>query len=186
VARAVGGHQWGGDGRELDLIDNPDVITRLVVFDTWTRNCDRHPPDLATRRPNYGNVFFSEEGANPGRFRLIAMDHTHCFTCGRDLGPGVASIDAVRDERIYGLFPAFIPRMQRAVLQTTLHRLELLDRDTVEAAVGTIPSEWEVNAQAREALVELIVRRARFTIDTVADRLVAACHPYLGDTPTLP
>jgi hypothetical protein len=67
-----------------------------------------------------------------------------------------------------------------------LHRLKVLERNTVAAMVATIPSEWQVKHQAREALVGLVVRRARFIIDTIADRLVAAYHPYLGDQASLP
>ena len=110
VTRAVEGHPWGGRAEELKLLDNPDAISRLVVFDTWTQNPDRHPPDLATRQPHRDNVFLSGEGAMPGRFRLIAMDHTECFfTPGRrDLTGHIATIDQIRDERVYGLFPEFV------------------------------------------------------------------------------
>jgi hypothetical protein len=92
VTRAEKGHTWGGAPEELKAVENCDDVARLVVFDTWTLNCDRHPPNLSERKPNYDNVFLSEEGAARGRFRLVAMDHTHCFTCGRDLTKRLASI----------------------------------------------------------------------------------------------
>ena len=62
ITRAEAGKTWGGGDEELDQLDNPDDISRIVVFDTWVLNCDRHPPDLAMRRPNYDNVFLSAEG----------------------------------------------------------------------------------------------------------------------------
>jgi hypothetical protein len=40
------------------------IIPRLVVFDTWTLNWDRCPPDGDTRRINYGNVFLTSEKAS--------------------------------------------------------------------------------------------------------------------------
>src|SRR5438132_6499286 len=60
VTRATLGHTWGGTTEELDKLANPKAVSRLVVFDTWTRNCDRHPPDLTQRRPNYDNVFLAD------------------------------------------------------------------------------------------------------------------------------
>src|SRR5258707_135792 len=38
---------------ELDALINPESVARLVVFDPWTANCDRYPPDLTLRKPNY-------------------------------------------------------------------------------------------------------------------------------------
>src|SRR5277367_5854607 len=35
AARALHGDPWGTSGLQLDLLVNPDDITRLVVFDTW-------------------------------------------------------------------------------------------------------------------------------------------------------
>jgi hypothetical protein len=100
VARAMAGHTWGGSDDELEKLVNPEAVSHLVVFDTWTRNCDRHPPDLTKRRPNYDNVFLEElAGDASGSLRLIAMDHTHCFTCGRDLNRRLRNIDRVKDQR---------------------------------------------------------------------------------------
>ena len=42
IARAEFGETWSGDAKQLDRIFNPEDISRLVVFDTWTLNCDRH------------------------------------------------------------------------------------------------------------------------------------------------
>ena len=87
VTRAAAGHTWGGSAEELDCLVNCEAISWLMVFDTWTLNCDRHPADLTVRSPNYDNVFLERVSeSDPVGFRLIAMDHTHCFTCGRDLG----------------------------------------------------------------------------------------------------
>jgi hypothetical protein len=52
---------WGGVENELDHLVNPETISQLVVFDTWTLNCDRYPPDVTKRRANPDNVFLSSE-----------------------------------------------------------------------------------------------------------------------------
>ena len=59
ISRSERGKSWGGSARELRRLANPDDLTRLVLLDTWLRNCDRHPLDPTQRRPNRDNVFFS-------------------------------------------------------------------------------------------------------------------------------
>jgi hypothetical protein len=152
----------GRTAETLGTLDNPDDISRMVVLDNWLLNCDRHPPDLASRRPNHDNVFLSGEGARAGHFRLIAMDHGHCFTCGRELNGLVATIEKIRDERVYGLFPAFRPLLREAVVRSSIERLAGLDALTVERAVDAIPIEWDVSPEARFALKALILDRAMF------------------------
>jgi hypothetical protein len=66
VTRAASGHTWGGSAEELASLVNPEALAHLVVFDTWTRNCDRYPADLTTRKPNYDNVFLEDEWT-PGK-----------------------------------------------------------------------------------------------------------------------
>jgi hypothetical protein len=65
ATRALAGDPWGNSGLQLDLLVNPEDITRLVVFDTWTLNCDRYYHDTSVRKPNYDNVFLSSEGVAP-------------------------------------------------------------------------------------------------------------------------
>ena len=76
ATRAMPGEPWGRSGLQLELLVNPQDITRLVVFDTWTLNCDRYHYDVnpqTGRKPNYDNVYLSSEGVEPGKRRLIAM-----------------------------------------------------------------------------------------------------------------
>lgn len=161
LSRHVDGRTWGGSVEELRSLVNPDDITRLVVFDTWVRNCDRHPPDPATRRPNYANVYLAETD-RPTRSRLFAIDHTHCFDSGRDLSDRLARIDLLRDEGTYGLFPQFRSLLDVSSLAWSSTMLRSLDRATVERIVASVPEQWEVSQSARDALVEMIVGRAAY------------------------
>ena len=178
VTRAAAGHTWGGSAEELDCLVNCEAISWLMVFDTWTLNCDRHPADLTVRSPNYDNVFLERVSeSDPVGFRLIAMDHTHCFTCGRDLGGETANVNKIKDERPYGAFPAFLPRVRQQDVEAAIKRLQELDDDTVRKVVGSIPAEWEVGVAGRKALIELISRRATFVADTILREIGAACWP---------
>lgn len=165
ITEEMSGSVWGGGEESLKRLVNPEDLGKLVVFDTWTRNCDRHPPDLTTRRPNRNNVFFSAEGP-PGQSRLIAMDHTHCFNGTGNLDRRIGRIDLVKDVRIYGLFPEFVPFMKdlalRPAWEDAVDRLATLDSAWVRGIVSSIPAAWTVETDARAALVEQICQRAAF------------------------
>lgn len=166
VSRHADGHTWGGSEAELHDLVNPEDLTRLIVFDTWVRNCDRHPPDPAARKPNYANVYLADTD-EPGRSQLVAIDHTHCFDCGRDLTEHLADIDKTQDDRTYGLFPAFIRFIDLGQLVWCRSLLRSMARSMIDEAVGCIPAEWEVGQSARTALASQIHARAGFVADKI-------------------
>ena len=178
VTRAAAGHPWGGSPDELDALVNPEAVTRLVIFDTWTLNCDRHPPDLTARGPNYDNVFLEKVGERGNEtFRLLAIDQGCCFSGGRDLSPRIAGIDQITDPRLYGMFPAFVQRVREDHPRNAIARLGKLREDTVREMVGSVPSEWDVNAKLREALKELICQRAIFVAANILALISRVCWP---------
>lgn len=174
ITRSEAGDSWGGEERQLRQLINPEDISRLVVFDTWTLNCDRHGPRekeaSAAPRINRQNVFLSAE-APDSKFCLKAIDHTHCFTCGRALNTGLRSLDKIRDVRIFGRFPEFVSFLDREVVQETLIRLRRLERAVVASMMQSIPPAWEVRREVQEAWVELIYSRAMFVAETLEDKL---------------
>lgn len=163
ITRAESGEPWSGAASQLELLMNPQDIVRLVVFDTWVRNCDRHAPNRL-RRPNLNNVFLSAE-APSGRLLLKAMDHTHVFTCGHSLDSRASRIDRVKDDGVYGLFPGFLAMLDRDAFHRALDDLAKLPQALVTELVQGIPSAWEVNQEARSALAEFIVRRAQYLVE---------------------
>jgi len=178
VTRAVTATPWGGDSDELGNVVNKEDFGRLVVFDNWLLNCDRHPPDSTTRKPNYDNVLLEVlSNKKNSDLRLLAMDHTHCLTCGRDLDTKVATIDRIQDERLYGMFPGFVPFVRQEVVQAAAHKLETVDRSMVEAIVSLIPTQWEVEPVAQQGMTELIVSRAHFLSDRIEKKIAQTCWP---------
>jgi hypothetical protein len=166
ISRHAQGRTWGGSEAELRDLENVTDITRLVVFDTWVRNCDRHPPNLETRKPSYANVYLADTD-RPGRSRLLAIDHTHCFDCGRDFSEKLSHIDKVRDEGTYGLFPAFRPFIDLGELIWCKSLLRSVTREQVEAVVAQVPRQWAVDDRAGSALAALIYERAGFVADRI-------------------
>lgn len=177
IAKELPGHVWSGQAEELERLVNPEDIPRLVVFDTWTRNPDRYPPDPAARRPNLNNVFLAEE--KRGRLRLIAMDHTHCFGADRDLGPRTARIEFVQDEQVFGLFPAFGPYLvaHPEAVRAALRRLGQLDRGWEEGLVSALPEAWEVDGTGRAGLTDFVCRRAEYVASHFISLLPEALRP---------
>ncbi len=177
VSRMERGHPWGGGVKELSLVHNIEQVNDLVVFDTWVLNCDRHPPDLKTRKPNRDNVFFSEEDAPDGMFTLKAIDHTHCFTCGRELNESATKIENVKDDRIYGLFPEFADHVEDGLVRKSLAKLAKLDSCFVRDLVYSIPVDWEVPRNVQDKIIELICDRADFVGGTMWRSMCAKCFP---------
>jgi len=166
ASRFVRGHTWGGDERELRTLTNPAALTRIVVFDTWILNRDRHPPDATTRRPNYDNVFLADEDGGDGS-RLFAIDHTHAFVAEDELTPSLNRIACVKDERTYGLFPEFRPLLDAGELHWAKSWLASIGRPTIEAIVSGIPLEWQVDDRTRRAVVEFLASRADYLVDRI-------------------
>ncbi|MBN2023639.1 MAG: hypothetical protein JW809_12710 [Pirellulales bacterium] len=166
ITRAEKGEPWSGKVRELKRLTNPEDISRLIVFDTWTLNCDRHVSDRS-RRPNRNNVFLSEE-APRGKFRLRAMDHTHCFDSRPHLSTQIANIDRIRDPRVFGFFPEFQQFLNKEVVARCTGRLRQVTQQALADIAQTIPPEWDVDSRAKEALVSLLLGRASF----VAERII--------------
>jgi hypothetical protein len=151
---------------DLDGLENPADVSRLVVFDTWVRNCDRHPSDLARRKPNYANVYLADTD-DPNRSELVAIDHSHCFNWGHDFSARLSDIDVVRDAGTYGLFPAFVALVDPGELAWCRGVLRTVTADVVEPIVAALPAEWAVSTAAAAALGRLVVERAAFVCSRI-------------------
>lgn len=166
ITRSERGDTWGGKARELRRLVNMPDISRLVVFDTWTRNCDRYCSPK--KRCNRNNVFLSRE-APPGKLLLRAMDHTHCFTCGGELTRRISAIDRVQESLVYGLFPEFRKFLTEDAVLAAADTLQSIPHDEVRSIVQSIPPDWQVNASARTALEEFVTRRAAHVAEHIIE-----------------
>lgn len=171
AVRAEDGSSWNQTIEELAATKNVEDVAGLVVLDTWLLNCDRYPADLNARKPNPDNIFLSEQGAPAGKFLLTAMDHTHCFACGRELNAKLANIDRVKDPRVYGRFPEFESFLRPDLVQKAVARLCAITREDVATSVEQIENDWEVSSSGRVALTQLVLDRADFVATTIQGRL---------------
>ena len=160
---------------------NPDDVVKLIVFDTWTLNQDRYPPEGEKRRSNPDNVYLSERDGVANRYRLIAMDHTHCFTNGRDLTARIASIGRTKESRLYGLFPAFRRFITKGRISQAVNELEGMSPTSIGGIIESIPPEWRVPKTARDALKRLLCERVEFLCENLTNVMSPLCSLHAGD-----
>ena len=181
VTRAEEGTPWSGSRKALGTLANLADVTRLVVLDTWLLNADRYPPPGSHRKPNRDNVFLSFEG-HPSTPRLVAMDFTECLKSGSALSTKIGTINYIKDERIYGLFPEFESFITSEMFKQCLARLGHANSAELAEMVEAIPSDWEVSREVRDAIRQFLVERAQFLIE----HLPEALRPYLERQADLP
>ncbi len=169
VTRAEEGQPMGG-GASLEQIENVEDIARLIVFDTWVRNCDRYAPGIGKDgepRMNADNLFLSADGASDGTLILKAIDHGHILTCGRPLTPKLANIEVIKEERLYGCFPFFrdivtIEQLSQCAKELGEKRSRLCDR-----LLDDLPGAWDVSNETKHAINSLLLERAVFLADNI-------------------
>ena len=163
-----------GSAKELQLVENVADFSRLVVFDTWVGNWDRHSIRIRAgevrEHRNDGNVFLSNDAA-PGKLKLKGYDHTHCHFAVIASNPDVNLEGKITDDAIYGRFPEFLPFLKRSDIQASLVRLAQMDTSTAQQIVQTVPSEWMDNAGIQGKLVEFIKSRSEFLCNQIEGKL---------------
>ncbi len=170
ITKAESGFPWGGDEDVLRRMRKPQDISRLVVLDTWIRNCDRYRP-APNRRVNRDNVFLGWKSGPERGLLLFAMDQTHAFTCGRELTRRIDHLDAIRDTTIFGCSPEFVPFLDREYVRIAVGRLRQMDGAQAGRFVARVPMEWQVDPPVREAWSRFIVERAAFVAANITSSL---------------
>jgi hypothetical protein len=178
VTRGEQGEPMSGE-KALANVVNLEDIPRLIVFDTWVRNCDRYAPGLGKggrSRRRLDNLFLSNEGAPKGKFVLKAIDHGHILTCGRELKPSLANVDNIRDDRLYGFFPFFEDHVTFDQILETGGEFKTVDPGMWRGLLESIPSAWQVSEATRSVIDRFLLERARFLVDNLR-YIVTKRHP---------
>lgn len=163
ITRATDGTPWGGGAQELESLTNSSELAGLVLFDMWTRNCDRYRPRADGTRRNVGNVFFAGADSAPGMFRVVAMDHSACFRCDEEIHSRLFNIDKIRDQTLFGLFPEFVPYIAPASVDLFLSRMRQIEKPVIDSIWATVPREWDCNNETtRTTMSNFIVDRGKF------------------------
>jgi len=168
------GEPWKGTAKELKRLSNPEIISRLIVFDTWVGNFDRYSLRLkhGELRPhrNDGNVFLSHQ-TDPKRMKIMAYDHTHCHFALISASPGTEIQGKIEDRAVYGNFPEFSKLIKRdLVREAAIKLLEFTDEE-IQRVVETIPDEWLTDPTTRSRIAEFVNGRALFVGDSIERKL---------------
>jgi len=142
----------------LNHLVNKDHIARLICFDTFVRNVDRCYIYNGKRHVNWDNVFLAH--APRGRFLLKAMDFSHAFW--GNLDNAMDKADNVNDEEIYGLFPEFSRFLKKSIVVEVCKALTKIQNNDVHAIIDSIPVDWNIGQDTREAWIRFIIGRADF------------------------
>jgi hypothetical protein len=167
VSRELEGAPGDGGDIFLSRLNNPDDVSKLVIFDTWIRNADRCSPDPEVPF-NRDNLFFTPIGR---KFDLVVFDHSHCFvetTLEAELEGG----HLLDDARIYGNFPEFSRHLNGRAIEAGAARLHQIDAGVAQEIIGSIPADWGITTSVKTAWADLILRRAQKVADYVPLRLM--------------
>lgn len=172
ISRTVNGEPLANSVAGLSALENPGDLARLVVFDTWTVNCDRYRPGTPNRKPwrNDKNLMLSRTGASAGKFVLMPIDHGCCFKCQQSLTPPTLR-QATTDDTLYGLFPEFLGLVQRVQTLQVADELQSIQREEIEEALADVPAEWDFPTATRDALLGMLTQRQRRIRGIVEARL---------------
>ena len=179
---------WDGDADSLRQVENPEVIAGGVLLDTWILNHDRYGYRRdGQRRSNVRNVLLQTVGRGRRQRKQLVwlIDHTHCLT-RRDGGGFAARIDAIdhaQDDRLLGLFSAFVGFATSTHAGLWVERLRSIAEADIRTTLFAVPPAWEVEPAQRTALLSLLLRRRDYLLDHWLPALAAACAwpPILTD-----
>ena len=155
---------WAG-GSSVVAVANPEIISRLIVLDTWILNVDRYSVGDDNRiQQNRHNILLSTEGAPEGKFSLKAIDHGHCFRGTSWRAHDLRKIAAMRDRRVYGLFPEFRAHLERPVVGAALAAASEIRPGGIRTILRGIPREWGLSHSEAEVVEGFLVDRAKYLL----------------------
>lgn len=161
----------------LNRLRNIDDISKIVVFDTWVRNFDRYAYVIH----NFDNLLLCKP-SKKRLYDLIPIDHGQCFVEDGDFITSKYSDLVVKDDEIFGMFPAFNGKINQDSVQRAVDRLNSLDRMFVEDVVSSLPAAWGLGPSASASLTDLICDRAEFVVQTISAEIVTSPRlPGVGD-----
>lgn len=181
LSQEVNAGAWDASAEQLQGVRNPDALAGVMVLDTWILNVDRYSrkPDGAVRA-NPRNLLIERKPGRGGRPQRLVwiIDHTHCLT-RRDGDSFVArpdAIDNVKDDRVFGLFPAMVPLVTEASTGRWIEAMRSIDDARIRAILAEVPPQWEVTTDQRDALGRLLIGRRDYLIEQWRRLFAPACE----------
>jgi len=171
--------------QSIQDVKNKDMLTRLVLLDTWIRNEDRYfnkTGNLPSR--NTENVLLVKNGQHKKTYTVKAFDHAESF---REFQPRFEpekhfGKQAVNDPAVFGLFPEFDPYLDWKVVCQVASRLIQVNEFEVQEIFSRIPRSWILDKETKKAFIAFIVNRATFVAEHLPKKLFPNKIPLLKQT----
>ncbi len=158
ISRQIENPIIGPTDAVLKRLMNRQDLGKIIIFDTWIRNFDRWFNEVE----NPDNVMFRPVSRN--RYVLMPFDHSDCFS-EMALDGSIDSELVIRDQRIYGFFPAFRPYVTQESVGSGLERLRTFNQVTAKLIVDSVPQAWGLTTSERKAWVNMIYKRAKYVAE---------------------
>ena len=144
------------DSELLASLRQLDQLSLLVVFDTWIRNSDRYctQDDFGFGVENYDNVLLSPDKR---KVRMLVIDHSHALV-EADFESEIGAA-WIAEERVYGLFPEFVPHLTPQRVRKALSAVCRVDEALALRVCRSAPSEWGMTEGLAVRLARCIVER---------------------------
>lgn len=140
----------------LDKLRQREDIAKLVVLDTWLRNKDRFSGSAGDgyQTINFDNVLLRQDKR---MVQMLVIDWTHAIaetTLDDEL-----SAAWVDEQKIYGMFPEFIPFLTRKTIQEALESLNEIDPQEIKRLCRKVPTAWGMSGSLAERLSACMIER---------------------------
>jgi len=180
LSQQVAAEVWDESAEQLVGVQNPQALAGVMVLDTWILNVDRYSlKNDGAMRHNPRNLLIERQPGRGGRpqRRVWIIDHTHCLT-RRDGGSFVArpdAIDNVKNDKVFGLFPAMVPWVTEASTGRWIEAMRSIDDARIRAILAEVPPQWDVTTDQRDALCRLLTGRRDYLIEHWRRLFAPAC-----------
>lgn len=132
-------------------VSNRQHLAEIIAFDLWIGNTDRKE----------NNVLL--EPLEHGEFYLHLIDHGRCFSKALWTSKSLKKMPKMEiDLNVHKWCAGFLENA--AELQAAIEKIKAIPQEAIHQVIESIPSDWDVTEEEREALVGHLVN-ARKCLD---------------------
>lgn len=126
-------------------IKNHDMLAAMVVFDQWVNNWDRTMSNLLLERLSEGTYYFH------------MIDHGLCFPGGYQWSAKTLSQKLHKDIHYQETYQWAFSILNEEDFTSFIEKIVSLPNELIHEVIKSIPNEWQVSSEEREALYHFLV-----------------------------
>lgn len=154
------------DGHQVEegvKIANSEDMAGILCFDHWLYNSDR------TRK----NILLQEQSS--GLYRVHIIDHAEIFGSPRWSQTELAEMPVhVLKNATHRLFAKHVENERE--FRHPLRTIQTMPRHLLEEIMTTLPEDWGVAVEEREALVKMLIRRRQRELPQMLNHFVKTIY----------